>query len=215
MSAPAKSANDEIISLYSALMEEIKLRIETINVLAGGKTGLEPIVVQEACFLQLRLICELIALGCLTAHGDIKETKATKFRKTYEADKILKGLEELHADFYPIPTRVLPKEEGKSVQPLELVKEGDFLKKSDLFTLYGQTGNFLHRGSMKKLLSQERIISPSYAEISKWAKKIVDLLSMHTIARLSGNPLICVMKNTMEANRLTVSIYGPGPPSPR
>jgi hypothetical protein len=32
------------------------------------------IVGVELIYLQLRMICELIALACLTAHGDVPET---------------------------------------------------------------------------------------------------------------------------------------------
>ena len=213
---PPSKSDVETVKLYTSLMEEIKIRIHTINTLAGGPTELMPIIVQEICFLQLRLICELIALGCLAAHGDIKATEASKFRKEYSADKILTQLQGLHSDFYPFPTRdITPPGKGGSVIQLELLKDGNFLKKFELLKLYGQTGNHLHRGSMKKLLSPSTPINSSYSEISKWAIKIVDLLEFHTISRLSGNPLVCVMKNTLQAGRVTVQIYGPGPPLTR
>jgi hypothetical protein len=40
----------------------------------------------------------LIALGCLTAHGDLQ---TGKLKDEYKADKIIKRLQQLHPDFYP------------------------------------------------------------------------------------------------------------------
>ena len=62
------------ISLYAAIMEEIKFRIAAIEGLHSGKINIHSALINEMSFLQLRMICELIALGCLVAHGDIEET---------------------------------------------------------------------------------------------------------------------------------------------
>lgn len=64
----------------------------------AGQTGLPNGAIIEFCFLQLRMLCELIALGCLTAHGDLE---AGKLKKSHKADQIIRRLEVLHPDFYP------------------------------------------------------------------------------------------------------------------
>lgn len=62
----------EAASLYADLMNEVKVRIAAIDAGTGGLLGALPApIVQEHCYLQLRMCCELIALGCLVAHGDI------------------------------------------------------------------------------------------------------------------------------------------------
>jgi hypothetical protein len=58
----------------------------------------------EFCYFQLRIICELIALACLTAHGDIQGTKSNRLQEAYQADLIIKALTKLHAKFYPVPS---------------------------------------------------------------------------------------------------------------
>lgn len=77
-------------------------------------------------------MCELIAIACLVAHGDINETHATKFRDRYEADRILKQLEGLLADFYPFPSKITKTDKGQEVF---LIKEGNFIKKPELIKL--------------------------------------------------------------------------------
>lgn len=51
------------MQLYCGLMEEAKLRIAAIEGNLSGKTGLPGQIVRESCYLQLRLLCELIALA--------------------------------------------------------------------------------------------------------------------------------------------------------
>jgi hypothetical protein len=45
------------------------------------------------------MICELIAMGCLVAHGDLDH--ATKLRREWAADRIMEELEKLHPHFFP------------------------------------------------------------------------------------------------------------------
>jgi hypothetical protein len=60
-----------IVDQYRFLMEELTTRLGWIAVTLGGETGLLGESIREFCFLQLRMICELIGLACLTAHGDL------------------------------------------------------------------------------------------------------------------------------------------------
>jgi hypothetical protein len=78
--------------LYADLLEEAKIRIASIDAAISGRAGLSAPLVREYSYLQLRMLCELIALGCLTAHGEIKATQAPKLQKEYAADKIIKRL---------------------------------------------------------------------------------------------------------------------------
>src|SRR5262249_15778508 len=63
------------LELYVALMTEVKIRIQAIDLAAGPVQAMRSFpgaLIQEFCFLQLRMTCELISLACLVAHGDIK-----------------------------------------------------------------------------------------------------------------------------------------------
>jgi hypothetical protein len=79
----------DILNPYCELMEEVKRRQAVIQSLIAKQVSLPQIVAFELCFLQLRYICELIALSCLTAHGDIEATQTGKIRKAYAADWII------------------------------------------------------------------------------------------------------------------------------
>src|SRR5689334_21938045 len=91
------------MNLYAGVMEEIKIRLSSLDIAFAGGFQIPGALVREYCFLQFRMVCELIALACLTAHGDIEAT--TKLRKEWEADKIIKQLEALHPSFYPWPVK--------------------------------------------------------------------------------------------------------------
>jgi hypothetical protein len=66
--------------LYANLMDEVKARIDCINVAVQGRTGFPTPIAREFCYLQLRFLCELIALSCLVAHGDIKSLQSHQNR---------------------------------------------------------------------------------------------------------------------------------------
>jgi len=59
--------------LYANLMEEIKVRLDCINAAMQGRLMLPSPIVREFCYLQIRFLCELVALSCLIAHGDMDE----------------------------------------------------------------------------------------------------------------------------------------------
>ena len=73
-------------------MHEVKVRIDVINHALQGRTGLIAPFVREICWLQLRMLCELVALSCLVAHGDIAFLQPHKVGKSYSADDILDRL---------------------------------------------------------------------------------------------------------------------------
>ena len=54
------------IGLYCSLMEEIKLRQHVISAVLEKQIVLPLRPAHELCYLQLRMVCELIAVACLT-----------------------------------------------------------------------------------------------------------------------------------------------------
>jgi hypothetical protein len=84
-------------------MEEIKQRKAVITNVLSLRVPLPKIIAFELCFLQLRMTCELIALGCLVAHGDLSAVKSKHLKKAYNPNEIIKELQRLHFDFYPVP----------------------------------------------------------------------------------------------------------------
>ncbi len=161
-------------------MFEARNRIEAINFILSGNTRLPGGIVQELCYLQLRMLCETIALGCLVAHGDIVETQIKDFEKEWHAEKILEKLSELNLDFFPQQAVIARGVLGISVTANT---KPNALKKDDVPTLYGKCGGFLHRGTLKKIMKFNPVLHGrmNVAEVVNWAQKIEDLLGSHLI----------------------------------
>jgi hypothetical protein len=90
--------------IYAHLMEEIKRRQDVIAQVLNHTTPLPEMAAFEFSYLQLRKICEVFALACLAAHGDIPEVR-TQLQSAYNADKIMKQLTRIHPQFYPVPSK--------------------------------------------------------------------------------------------------------------
>jgi hypothetical protein len=166
-----------LLTLYCDLMEEIKRRVEVVYSISQSRVVMPQIVGIELGYLQLRMICELIALACLTAHGDVPATKSKRLMKAYNADQIMKALENLHPGFYPVPGRQVLNEHGKTVEVIKV--DEPYLTKRELQRLYGECGDFLHRGNIEQLMKGRTL--PKFAKLEDWVAKITVLLSHHQI----------------------------------
>ena len=196
-------ADLDAANVYTSIMEEAKFRALSINTFTGSQSAFPIALLREFCFLQLRMLCELIALGCLVAHGDIEETKAPTLQKAHNAGDILKRLELLHPNFYPVPRNTVfgP----GSVHLADYDRE--FLTKDDLMTLYGKCGDVLHRGSLRRLLNPKNQLPPDFQDIQGWGQKILNLLSVHTIQRIGGNFLfLTVLEAPQVGGNVLVSL---------
>ena len=189
----------DAMHLYAAIMEEAKIRLYSIDMALGGATILPHQLVREFCFLQLRMLCELVALGCLAAHGDIEET--TKLRKEWSADRIMEKLAKLHLTFYPRPVVQTRHPEGH--WHMENVTE-PFLTKEELLNLNGKSGDVLHRGNLKKLLSPKTPIQTNFPDMAEWGRKIGVLLNKHAIFLMGGEVVLCTLRNPGDKDRVHV-----------
>jgi hypothetical protein len=80
------------------------------------KDNFQKAITLEFCFLQFRMICEGIALGCLLAHGDMPGTQASRLQREFSAERIMRLLQTLHPKFYPAPVvERLRKGHGKAI----------------------------------------------------------------------------------------------------
>jgi hypothetical protein len=183
------ASDEKAKDLYQSIMTEVMIRSYSINAATKTPTGIPQPLIREYCFLQLRMLCELIAIGCLVAHGDITQTKY--FQKAYKADDILKRLEELHPNFYPHPFKATIRQASPG-DPGEIKMEDvdtDYLKKDELIKLYARCGSVLHKGNLRKLLAINMTPNDdAYEEIGVWGQKLLNLLSAHKISRV-GNRL--------------------------
>jgi len=186
----------EFRDLYLRLMNEVKRRIDVILKITQGRVSLPQVAAYELCYLQLRMICELIALGCLAAHGDVLNKNSQKILRQYNADKIIKGLEKLHSDFYPVPGRQVLCPHTKKPIRVDKIKSG-FLSKKELLSLYGECGDVLHRGSLLKLLKPDQ----NQIDFKKpiiWMTGITTLLNHHQIQLINPNQQFWVLMQSKD-----------------
>jgi hypothetical protein len=189
---------------YANLMDEVKRRTNFLRSVLNGEPPLPMIIVQEVAYLQLRLCCELIALACLVAHGDMSGAATKELRERYEPGYIIKGLEKLHPEFYPMPGDQVLGPDGK-VQRIDEVKSG-YLTKEDLLKLWGSCGSYLHRGTLRSVLEgKKRPIETN--KIKTWLDKIVRLLDHHQIQLSDGRHQLWVIMQAKSDGLVHVTLF--------
>jgi len=190
------------MDLYANLMEEAKARLVSIQTVVNERKFPAQII-REFAYLQLRMLCELIALGCLVAHGDIKATQTKKLREEHKAGKIVAALETLHPNFYPQPYAQTVVPGGFQLAPLQK----SFLTKREMLILHGRCGDYLHRGSLDRLLSSS--VAPAkqrgFSDIVTWTKDVDNLLSFHALALFDEDiRFVCMLRNADDGGRVQV-----------
>lgn len=191
-------------------MEEAKIRLDAMEMALNGRTGFIAPLVSEFCYLQLRMLCEIIALGCLVAHGEIIGTQTKKLRKAWSAAEIMDELDKLHPWFYPMPFKVI--ETGVGTKTFEILNSSEYLTKSELKTLNGKCGDVLHRGDVQQvrlngLRINIRLSDPEIAEIVGWANRINALLGNHLIPLLDGHKIYGCQLRTEKSDRVAMSEF--------
>jgi hypothetical protein len=166
------------LHLYRLIMTEIKERCAVLETVASQKVNVWPVAACEMGYLQLRLICELIAVGCLAAHGDIPATYSKRLMTTYEPGRIFAELAKLHPNFYPRACSKDITHDARGAN-IEVLDDHSYLNKEDLIALHGKTGNILHRGHLRDI---GRGFHLNFQEIQDLRNKIVDMLRIHLIS---------------------------------
>ena len=172
-------SREAILDRYRALMEEIKWRsqiIETAHTLPLPRPG----AAIEISYLQLRMICEVIAQGCLLVHGDVPASRTARLKKEYQADAIISALERLHSDFYPVPCEIKYNLNNQPWTVVEPKVTKPILDKQSLCRLYYEAGRYLHRGPLSFVLPA-KIRKVRLETILGWTTKIRHLLHNHRI----------------------------------
>ena len=94
------------LGLYQNCLYEIKRRIDVIAEHLNGVTTEKYLIIEvETVCLQFRKILEKIALMSLVANKELYAEQNEKFAKHYHAERIMKDLERINPDFYPVPTK--------------------------------------------------------------------------------------------------------------
>jgi hypothetical protein len=189
MSRPPFDRN-ATFQIYVNLMAEIKTR----NIGAGlvlddmhrkpPRVPMDPALAGEFCYLQLRKMCEILGVACLLAHGDVEDTRTNNLHDAYHPRKLIKALEKLKPDFFPIPFDLKP---GAPLEPshAETVTEGA-LTKAELLHLYdNECGMVMHFGAADDLL-KGRKTEIHIDRVIEWFKKFARLLVRHRMRLVTG-----------------------------
>lgn len=188
------------MALYAAMMDEARIRIETIEYLCSGLLNFHPVIIRESAYLQLRMLCELIALGCLVAHGDVPATRSKSLSKAWHAEDIIKGIERLHFDFYPHPVNPIRHPTHVHLEPIR----AGFLTKAELLSLIGRAGDVIHRGNLRKILAGPISAIAGYPDVLDWLAKVKMLLRVHRIALVGGSHFVCHISAQSEGGRAQI-----------
>ena len=182
-------------------MEEVKQRVAILDGINKNQFQLPPIAAYELYWLELRMICELIALGCVAAHGSMPASYSKRLEKSHKPIHILTTLERIHPAFYPRPIKPNKQNRNPKFADLRFIEDG-YLTKTDLLALHGRAGDMLHKGRIKKA-SPDRIVL-DFGTLETWRNKIVTLLNHHFISLINKQTSYFVVMARHPDQKVTV-----------
>ena len=145
---------DELARQYQRFVQEIKIRLAAIrNAVEMAKADVEGqgFLQAEFAFIQLRYVCELIALSALWAHQH--QGVPDKFKDAWHPAEIFKELEKSNEHCFPFACRV----EQPADRNLEFIPRTEALMtRSELAVIYGRCGDALHRVKFGMFLKGRR-----------------------------------------------------------
>lgn len=193
------------IQAYIAVMEEIKRRTEVILALLNGEISVMYRAIQvESIVLQIRMITELIALASLSANKSIFEKNRKKFKKLWHPAKILKDVENLNPNFYPVPIIEVPSKNSRVKTELIDMKTG-FMNRDELIRVHGECGNLLHA---ENPFGKGTDYSYYEARAPKWMDRIMRLLNCHQIKLLNEDSFYLVHMKEERDNQVHMYTFG-------
>lgn len=198
------SSQSDAMNTYANVMQEVKIRLLALNGILANPALLPDRIVYETAYTQIRISCELVALGCLVAHGDIAGARSSDIMKDYHATKIFRALGRMHPEFFPTPHTVSEGRDGVKV----LSVRDDAMTKAALVQLYEKCGSLLHRGSLKELLTGKGPFQKAFPEPASHAQQILGLLAEHHIRMIGGQTLLCTLESSANPGNVSVAWAG-------
>jgi len=162
---------------YLRLMWEVEKRLEVLNGFISGEIdSLYLLATIESEALQLRKILELIAFASLVTHKEAYESVRKDILKDWHAKRIMRKVENLNPDFYPIPTVGVRNGKWQNLR-------GGFLTRKQFESLYDRCGNILHAKNPFSKVSQHTL--SFHNSVPDYVARIEMLLRDHRV-RLIG-----------------------------
>ncbi|WPC04101.1 hypothetical protein SBP02_15150 [Pseudomonas benzenivorans] len=175
---------------YASMMRECRYRIETLRDFTSGKTHctyLQTTIESEA--LQLRKLLELIAYSSLVSYQEAYRSVRSDIAKDWHAARILRKIEGINPEFYPIPISGWNKKGWNKIR-------GGYLTRKQFETLYDKCGTMLHiQNPFKKGKSSLAF----HKKVPEYLDRIESLLAEHVVNLAESEELVHVLA-PMEAN---------------
>lgn len=188
------------LGLYQDCLYEIKRRVDVIADHLNQVTIEKYLIIEvETICLQFRKILEKIALMSLVANKELYAEQHEKFAKHYHAERIMRDLERINPDFYPVPTKRI-KNENEVDEWIEI--EHGYLTKKEFVEIYEKCGGMLHA---RNPFAGEKPIKEIQTCFPEWLTKICILLNHHHI-RLVGGEIMLVALMKREDNGLPQAV---------
>lgn len=168
--------------IYLACLEEIKVRIRFVEEMNGFFNKTQYIHYLESAVLQIRKSLELLAFSSLSPNRvkyekfRLSAKKPEDYRKDYNGNKIIKALEKINRDFYPLPL-VDPHRKPEGHWHFDRY-EGEFLTKQKYEKFYDKCGALLHADNPWGSDKGYKEFAP---KIPQFIKDIRSLLRWHFI----------------------------------
>jgi hypothetical protein len=169
------TTQDQRVEVYLRIMEEIKSRLQLIDLTKSSPLPFG--LAREICILQLRHICELIAIGCLA--GQAKLTGSSAILNEDNPKKIFREIDRTWKHAFPQSVTLIPQEGGTIVNGNT---KPNALTRSEAESMWANSGAFLHRLTVKKFFTPEADEANPWAYVDTQVSKIRDLLTDHIIA---------------------------------
>lgn len=185
--------------LYCDLMEYIKWRVEsvlkTIHLVKTKQHYLDNRLAAEYCLLQLRMSCELFAIGCIAIHTDVPQT--TRLQKMWNADSIMSAFEKIKPEFLPQGVRDEKQPDGFYQQYAVdgAMTKDEFLKSYNLF------GGMLHTGNFQRY-KEASVETYDFSTIEEFLEKFMKLLSAHIYFLEQNKAMVRVIMHHVKDGRV-------------
>jgi hypothetical protein len=175
---------EDIGTGYIAFMSELKARVDTIvevvfsiNPPSDERELRHNYFLFEGLYLQLRKVCEIIALSMLLVHRMDGTLSAMKLLQEYNAGRLINEITRLNPIGFP---RSISEFDGKTDTEEAILELAPVFTAEDIRKLYHQCGDRLHMGSLHQLLSG-RTRDLNQDVIKGWAGRFRQGLSNHMV----------------------------------
>ena len=183
----------DAVGSYLPLMHELASRIDLVRRICYDEYDIPFPYAREFIYLQLRQVCELIALGCLQLHGDLPIASSVSAKSEWNAGKIMHLLSKHHAHCFP---QCVKRDMSHKGWEITVGHDPNALTFYEYNQLYKECRKYLHRGSIRSIKAAGPLSQNDFENLARWHRKIVSLMNEHLIGRSSAASFYLVSLRT-------------------